>query len=95
MAKYGTAQRTRHTQDLLGHRDSVRSGAEVRVPSQLSGDAGFSQLRGRANKSKLPAPDYSTVNRRQGSFAVPLLTRKRPRHVVIDATGLKVYGAGE
>jgi hypothetical protein len=43
----------------------------------------------------LPVPDYSTVSRRQGSLTVSLPIRKRARHVVIDATGLKVYGAGE
>jgi hypothetical protein len=46
-------------------------------------------------KLDLPVPDYSTVSRRQGSVSVSLPTRKRVRHVVIDATGLKVYGAGE
>ena len=46
-------------------------------------------------KLDLPVPDYSTVSRRQGSVSVSLPTRKRARHVVIDATGLKVYGAGE
>ena len=46
-------------------------------------------------KLDLPVPDYSTVSRRQGSLAISLPTRKRVRHVVIDATGLKVYGAGE
>jgi hypothetical protein len=45
----------------------------------------------------LPIPDYSTVSRRQGVLAVrPTVTpRRSPRHIVIDATGLKVYGAGE
>ena len=45
----------------------------------------------------LPIPDYSTVSRRQGVLAVrsSLTPRKSPRHIVIDATGLKVYGAGE
>jgi DDE family transposase len=45
----------------------------------------------------LPIPDYSTVSRRQGALPVqgPPLLRDGPRHVVIDATGLKVYGAGE
>src|SRR5919201_5137570 len=48
-------------------------------------------------KLTLPIPDYSTVSRRQG----PLQVREArtspggPRHVVIDATGLKVYGTGE
>ncbi len=44
---------------------------------------------------ELPVPDYSTVSRRQGSLTVSLPSCKRARHVVIDATGLKVYGAGE
>jgi hypothetical protein len=45
----------------------------------------------------LPIPDYSTVSRRQGVLAVhsTVTPRRRPRHIVIDATGLKVYGAGE
>jgi hypothetical protein len=44
---------------------------------------------------ELPVPDYSIVSRRQGSLAVTLPSRKRVRYVVIDSTGLKVYGAGE
>ncbi|MEE9240921.1 MAG: transposase, partial [bacterium] len=38
-------------------------------------------------KLELPVPDYSTVSRRQGSLTVSLPTRKRARHVVIDASG--------
>jgi len=45
----------------------------------------------------LPIPHYSTVSRRQGVLSVRLALTPRacPRHIVIDATGLKVYGAGE
>jgi hypothetical protein len=45
----------------------------------------------------LPIPDYSTVSRRQRVLSVraALSPRRSPRHVVVDATGLKVYGAGE
>lgn len=45
----------------------------------------------------LPVPDYSTVSRRQESMNVRMEVGPgtRPRHVVIDSTGLKVYGAGE
>ena len=48
-------------------------------------------------KLTLPIPDYSTVSRRQGALQVPMAARPRccPRHVVVDATGLKVYGTGE
>ncbi len=45
----------------------------------------------------LPVPDYSTISRRQSALQVrmSLTPQTCPRHVVIDATGLKVYGAGE
>ena len=48
-------------------------------------------------KLALPIPDYSTVSRRQGALQVLVsaLPQSGPRHVVIDATGLRVYGAGE
>ncbi len=45
----------------------------------------------------LPIPDYSTVSRRQGGLGVRVASPRGsgPQHIVIDATGLKVYGAGE
>ncbi len=45
----------------------------------------------------LPVPDDSTMSRRQAGLAVnlPLQLRAGARHVVVEATGLKVYGAGE
>src|SRR5262249_40600582 len=44
-----------------------------------------------------PIPDYSTVSRRQEARQVRLSCGPShcPRPVVIDAMGLKVYGAGE
>ena len=48
----------------------------------------------------LAVPDYSTLSRRQGALAV-VLPKKRPdspaspMHLVVDSTGLKVYGEGE
>ena len=46
---------------------------------------------------ELPVPDYSTMSRRQAGLAVslPPASRSGARHVVVDSTGLKVYGAGE
>lgn len=47
--------------------------------------------------SALGVPDYSTLSRRRQRLQ-PTLTRTRsatPRHVVIDSTGLKVFGEGE
>ena len=46
---------------------------------------------------ELATPDYSTLSRRQGSLAVVFATRcpDTPMHLVVDSTGLKVYGEGE
>ena len=48
----------------------------------------------------LAVPDYSTLSRRQGALAVELPKKQpdspaRPMHLVVDSTGLKVYGEGE
>ncbi len=46
---------------------------------------------------ELPVPDYSTLSRRQSALDVGVRVGlgNGPRHVVIDSTGLKIYGAGE
>src|ERR1019366_1876955 len=46
---------------------------------------------------ELPVPDYGTMSRRQAALAIspPPESRSGARHVVVDSTGLKVYGAGE
>ncbi|NQU59215.1 MAG: IS5 family transposase [Rhodospirillales bacterium] len=45
----------------------------------------------------LKAPDHSTLSRRNASIEISLAPRrsKHPLHVVVDSTGLKVYGEGE
>jgi Transposase DDE domain len=45
----------------------------------------------------LPVPSYSTRSRRAAEVAVALgaLPRSGPLHLVIDASGVKVYGEGE
>lgn len=51
---------------------------------------------------ELPVPDYSTLSRRHAGLEVALCAKRpqgdvpeEPQHVVIDSTGLKVYGEGE
>jgi hypothetical protein len=46
---------------------------------------------------ELPVADHSTVSRRMGKLAItlPILDTKTARHVVVDSTGIKVYGEGE
>lgn len=45
----------------------------------------------------LPVPDYSTLCRRRQRLAVPLpqYQAHQPLHLVVDATGFKVFGEGE
>jgi hypothetical protein len=46
---------------------------------------------------ELPVPDYTTVCRRMRGLEVGLPRRHKgePIHIVVDSTGLKVYGEGE
>ena len=45
----------------------------------------------------LPVPDHSTVSRRLGRLQIQLPVQKKEsaRHLVVDSTGVKVYGEGE
>ena len=45
----------------------------------------------------LPVPDYTTLSKRQGDLDIDLPTSSKssPMHLVLDSTGLKVYGEGE
>lgn len=46
---------------------------------------------------ELPVPDHSTLSRRMGKLEVslPVLPKQGARHIVVDSTGVKVYGEGE
>jgi Transposase DDE domain len=46
---------------------------------------------------ELPVPDHSTVSRRLGQLSIqmPILPKRGARHLVVDSTGIKVYGEGE
>ena len=45
---------------------------------------------------ELPVPDHSTLSNRGQTWQVSLpKTTRQPRAIVMDSTGLKIYGAGE
>jgi hypothetical protein len=46
---------------------------------------------------ELSMPDHSTVSRRMGKLQItlPVVPKTGARHVVVDSTGVKVYGEGE
>lgn len=49
----------------------------------------------RMMRVRLPAPHYSTLSRRARQLELSLAAPKKVRHLVIDSTGLKLYGEGE
>lgn len=48
-------------------------------------------------QTDLEAPDYSTLSRRQGALqiALPVKAKGEALHLVVDSSGLKIYGEGE
>ena len=58
---------------------------------------GFLQSIFELMKINLTVPDHSTLSRRRRSLNVTLPVRdwSKPRHLVVDSTGVKVYGEGE
>jgi len=47
---------------------------------------------------KVPVPDFSTLSRRGRGLSLPTtpkIKRTNPAHLVVDSTGLKVFGGGE
>ena len=49
----------------------------------------------RLMQMKLPSPHYSTLSRRARSLSISLAAPQRITHLVIDSSGLKLYGEGE
>jgi Transposase DDE domain len=58
---------------------------------------GFAQSLLHLMAADLPIPNYSTLSRRAENLevALPRRSKDEPIHVVIDSTGLKIYGEGE
>lgn len=58
---------------------------------------GFLNSLFRLSQQALPVPNYTTLSRRQKGALVrlPVCPSQRPRHIVLDSTGLKVFGEGE
>ena len=97
VAAYGSVPGPRGTPHLFRAHHRMRARLQVLLSFQLARHAGASHVGHRAEEAALPIRNYSTVSRRQGVLPIrPTLTSpSSPWHVVIDATGLRVYGAGE
>ena len=57
---------------------------------------GFLQGLFRSMNTTLTVPDYTTISRRARSMQIPLTVRKKDAvAIIVDSTGLKVFGEGE
>lgn len=102
--------RTRHHGEHIGrpHRGHPRRYSPIAIKCMLTmkavyhlplrATAGFVQSVMRlTGHSELPVPDPSTLSRRAMTLKVVLPVRRpnEPIHLVVDSSGLKVYGEGE
>ena len=80
-------------------RSAIECALVIKSVFQLSLRAtqGFLQSVIELTNVDLPIPDYTTICRRQSGLKLKLSPTRgpNPRHLVIDSTGLKVFGAGE
>ena len=78
---------------------AIRTMATVKAVYGLAGRQcqGFLESIFELMEIELSVPDHSTLSRRLGQLAVklPVLPKSGARHVVVDSTGVKVYGEGE
>jgi hypothetical protein len=62
----------------------------------LRATEGFARSLFELMRADLPVPDYSTLSRRAATVRITLPERNTgPLHLILDSTGLKVYGEGE
>jgi hypothetical protein len=82
---------------VLGRRDRTGADAAARLPSRPAPGEGFTASVLRLLGQDLRIPDHTTLSRRGRSFAGrrPEVVASGPLHLVIDSTGLKLFGGGE
>jgi hypothetical protein len=90
-------RKARWSADLLGtcHRDEPRAPARIHQP--LRQTEGLLQSIADVLKIDIAIPDHTTLSRRGGGLTVlpKRIDRAEPLHLLVDSTGLKIYGEGE
>ena len=90
-------RKARRSADLLGtcHRDEPRAPARIHQP--LRQTEGLLQSIADVLKIDIAIPDHTTLSRRGGGLSVlpKRIDRAEPLHLLVDSTGLKIYGEGE
>jgi hypothetical protein len=78
---------------------AIQTMATVKAVYRLAGRQcqGFLESIFELMRIDLPVLDHSTLSRRLGQLSVelPVVPKEGARHVVVDSTGVKVYGEGE
>src|SRR5262245_16942570 len=78
---------------------AIETMATIQIVYGLAGrqTQGFLQSLFEMLKLDLTVPDHSTLSRRlrRLTISLPIKKSSKPRHLVVDSTGVKVYGEGE
>lgn len=78
---------------------AIQTMATVKAVYRLAGRQcqGFLESIFELMEIDLPVPDHSTLSRRVGKLSIdlPVMPKSGARHIVVDSTGVKVYGEGE
>ena len=93
----GEDRTTRAADVLLGHRHRDRGDAAPGDGQAVAADRRDAALHHPMLGLDLPVPDHTTLSRRSArlSLTTALKKPKGPVKVVIDSSGLKIFGAGE
>ena len=95
------------TEELTGERGASPTYTDLAIETMATVQAiyglagrqtqGFLQSLFESMNLKLTAPDHSTLSRRRRHLTITLPVKdwSKSRHLVVDSTGVKVYGEGE
>jgi hypothetical protein len=78
---------------------AIQTMATLKAAYRLAGRQcqGFLESLFELMRIDLPVPDHSTLSRRLGQLSIelPVVPKQGARHLVVDSTGVQVYGEGE
>ena len=83
--------------DLFGDRDRDRPRTSPGVPPAAASDGRTAAIDRALLDIDIAIPDHTTLSRRGGGLTIlpKSICRDEPLHLLIDSTGLKIYGEGE
>jgi len=93
----GTRHRPQQAGVVLGNRHSTLLDNQDMVPVAVSSTEDLLKSLMRLCQLDLPVPDHTHLSRRAAAISVTIPRRPRQGavHVVVDSTGLKIFGEGE